>query len=188
MKHLLVTLLFALLLPGVAGAALSDFCGPSTDLYLMETGGTRIDPATEGKQDSIITELQTARAVDSNNSSTTPLSDGATFTGTGTSALGYASAIVYVSTDQDSAAGGLSLETSTDNSNWDHGHIYTVTGGNSRGFEVSLEAEYFRVVYTNGGTIQSHFRLQTVLNKEPNSAHVHAVEYVIDGSHPASSL
>jgi hypothetical protein len=108
-----------------------------------------------------------ANAIDSNNSSTSTLGAGATFTGTGTDVLTYTSITVLLKTDQDSAANGMQFQFSTDNTNWDETHNYTYDNSvdsTAREFQFPVHARYFRVVYTNGGVAQTHFRLQTILH------------------------
>ena len=108
-----------------------------------------------------------ANAIDSNNSSTSALGAGATFTGTGTDVLTYTSITVLLKTDQDSAANGMQFQFSTDNTNWDETHNYTYdisVDSTAREFQFPVHARYFRVVYTNGGVAQTHFRLQTILH------------------------
>ena len=147
--------------------------------------------ATEAKQNNIITELQTLLVISAGNSSTTLLLGTAStpadiFTGTSVDLTPYASGVVSILADQDSATDGLSIQYSSDDTNWDHAHTYTITANESRGIEFGPEARYMRIVYTNGVTAQGTFRLQTLLSKLPNGPHVHAIEYTIDGTHPAS--
>ncbi len=108
-----------------------------------------------------------ANTIDSNNSTTSTLGAGATFTGTGTDVLTYTSITVLLKTDQDSAASGMQFQFSTDNTNWDETHNYTYdqsVDSTAREFQFPVHARYFRVVYTNGGVAQTHFRLQTILH------------------------
>ena len=102
--------------------------------------------------------------IDSNNSSTTTLAGGATFTGTITDITDYGIGFVSVYSDQDSATDGLVIEQSTDGTNFDHSDEYTITGGNGKNFAINLHANYIRVSYTNGGSGQTAFRLQLKLN------------------------
>lgn len=101
--------------------------------------------------------------VSASNSSTATLLSGAVFTGTGTSILGYASISVIAKSNVASATDGLSLQFSSDNTNWDVAYGHTLPAGAGRTFKLGIEGQYFRVVYTNGGTGQTYFRLQTIL-------------------------
>jgi hypothetical protein len=109
--------------------------------------------------------------VDDNNSSSTPLGGGAAFTGTATEILDYGIVFVSVYADVASATDGLSIEQSSDGTNWDHKDVYTVPAGGAKNYSINPHARYVRVVYTNGAGVQAAFRLQTVLkgNSKPSS-------------------
>jgi len=112
------------------------------------------------------------KAYDSNNTSTTPLSGGATFTGTSTDTTNYNNVSVQVYSDVASATDGLVLEFSGDGTNWDTDDKYTVPAASGELFTASLPMRYFRVRYTNGASAQSTFRLYTTLhanNIKPSS-------------------
>ncbi len=99
--------------------------------------------------------------VSSNNSSTTPLGGAAAFTGTGDDVSRYSTITVFMDSDVD---GTLSMQFSTDNSNWDRTKVVPLDVSIASGSVHTLEvvAQYFRVVFTNGAGAQSHFRLQTI--------------------------
>jgi hypothetical protein len=102
--------------------------------------------------------------VDSNNSTTSTLGIGAAFTGTGVDLLSYSSVSVIIHASHSSATDGMLFQYSSDDSNWDKTLTFTFTGGNGgRVFQLPIHARYFRFVYTNGGTAQTHFRVQTLL-------------------------
>lgn len=107
--------------------------------------------------------------ISSNNSSTTALAGNAVFTGVSEDVSGYQAITVTVFTNQASAAGGLSLQFSPDNINFDTSHTYTVSSSSPRTVVESVYARYFKVVYTNGPTSQTAFRLQTIYNASPTS-------------------
>lgn len=107
--------------------------------------------------------------ISSNNSSTTVLAGAAVFTGVSEDVSGYQSITVTAFANQVSAAGGLSLQFSPDNVNWDTSHTYTVSVSAPRTVTEQVYARYFRVVYTNGATTQTAFRLQTIYNAAPTS-------------------
>jgi hypothetical protein len=121
--------------------------------------------------------------VSANNSSTTPLGISGVFTGTGEDISKYAAINITVFTDQDSAINGLSLQWSSDNTNWDHTELYTITGNVPFVLQAMGEANYFRIVYTNGTTGQVTFRLHTILKTIPSIGEVqHLDESVADDS------
>jgi len=64
--------------------------------------------------------------VDDDNSTITPLGIDGVFTGVAVDVLAYASIDISVFADQPSAVGGLSVEFSTDGTNWDHMNLTTV--------------------------------------------------------------
>jgi len=103
--------------------------------------------------------------VDSGNSSSTPLSAGGIFTGQSIETLSFAVIIVSVYSDVESAINGLSIEQSVDNVNWDHCDCFTIPAATGKTFSFQPQALYLRIVYTNGGSDQTEFRLQTTLKK-----------------------
>lgn len=111
---------------------------------------------------------QTPSTPSINNSSTATLLAAATFTGTSDDCINYSEMRVTVFSNVASATDGLSMQQSEDNTNWDVIDTYTMpamTAGQGKTFVVPRQARYFRVVYTNGGTNQTTFRLQTILNR-----------------------
>lgn len=109
--------------------------------------------------------------VDSGNSTSTPLSGGASFTGTAFEILNYGIVFVSCYADVASATDGLSIQQSIDGTNWDFSDDYTIEAGASENYGVNPHARYLRVVYTNGGSAQSAFRLQVIAkgNAKPSS-------------------
>lgn len=108
--------------------------------------------------------------VSSNNSSTATLTANSVFTGTSEDCLIYNEIRVSVISDVASATNGLSLQQSQNNTNWDITDTYTISAATAATFSVPRQARYFRLVYTNGGTNQASFRLQTILNRMGTSA------------------
>lgn len=95
------------------------------------------------------------------NSSTATLGIGGSFTGTSESVLNYAAIQVYVFADQASATDGLSVQQSSNGTNWDVTDVFTVPASTGKTFSFQPVASFYRVVYTNGGVAQGAFRLQT---------------------------
>lgn len=159
------------------------------EIKLQNDSGAIINPATEEKQDTIITELQTAKLNDTGNSTSTPLVGDATFTGEWVATAGYTQAIISVVTDKDSATGGLQLQISYDEgSTIAHYHQFTPLINNPEGhhYPSSLEGTHFRVVYTNGSVAQGIFRLNcTLLKSAVEEGHVHGLDYVLEDDHGA---
>jgi hypothetical protein len=125
---------------------------------------------------------------DTGNCTTTPLGADASWTGDWIDTSGYVEALVVVITDQDAATDGLRFEVSNDGSTPLHAHIFSPLDNapNGHHYSTSLEAQYFRVKYTNGSTPQGTFVIDTTLVKvAPEDGHTHAVNFVIDDDHPA---
>ena len=127
------------------------------------------DFATSAKQDTgnsslsaINGKLQSNGVVDSGNSSVIPLGIGGVFTGSAFEVTNYTSINVNVASDVASATNGVKVEFSPDGTNWDHSHSTTYTAVSGVGYAFNTEFKYARVVYTNGGSAQAYFRLQTI--------------------------
>jgi hypothetical protein len=114
---------------------------------------------------SLIREVLTTADVSTVNSSATPLTGDATFTGTSESTLKYAVIVVSVYADVVSATDGLVIEQSKDGTNWDHDDKFTIPAAIGKTFSFQPQAEFFRVKYTNGSGAQATFRLSTVKKK-----------------------
>lgn len=120
------------------------------------------------------------------NSSAATLTSGSIFTGVGEDVSNFSEMRVSVFSNVASASDGLSLQQSTDNTNWDITDIYTISAATGKTFVVPRQARYFRAVYTNGGTNQASFRLQTILNRtatapssqRPNDAYTNETDLV----------
>lgn len=103
--------------------------------------------------------------ISTNNSSTVVLSGGAVFTGTWEDVLNYNEIRVSAIASHVSAADGLSIQQSSDGVNIDFTDVYTIAAATGKTYSVPRQARYYRVVYTNGATLQTSFRLQTLLNR-----------------------
>lgn len=96
------------------------------------------------------------------NSTTATLAGGATFTGTWEDSLNYGIVIVSVKASHASASSGLVVQFSSDGVNVDNDDTYTIPAATGKLYSFACAARYIRVVYTNGATPQTYFRLQTV--------------------------
>ncbi len=96
-------------------------------------------------------------------STTANLANGAAFTGSWVSVLNYAQVTVNVFASHDSAAGGLVVEWSDDGSTTRRTEkAVSVLASVPLSLAYRPKGEYFRVVYTNGGTTQTTFSLETI--------------------------
>ena len=173
---------------------------------LKNTSNTNINPATEDKQDDIITQLESGITglatsakqddiitglddvtiakikgiVSTNNSSTTPLIIGGVFTGAADDISDYAAVDIALHTDEDSATDGLSLEWSQDGTNWDEKISIDIHANEVWSYEFGVRARYFRVVYTNGTIAQGTFRLQVMYHPQRTRLGARSIETDID--------
>jgi hypothetical protein len=107
------------------------------------------------------------------NSTNANLGNGAIFTGTGEDVSQYGSITIFVYASHASAAGGLSLEASVDNVNWRVLDTYTVSATSPKLVNITRAARYFRLRYTNGGTLTTTLEIQTIYNSEmPRAASI----------------
>lgn len=97
------------------------------------------------------------------NSTETPLSAGATFTGVAAEVSQYSIITVVVDSDQD---GTLKMQFSTDGVNWDRSKNIVIdqTIGSGSPHTLEVISKYFRVVLVNGSSNQTHLRLQTLFH------------------------
>lgn len=114
--------------------------------------------------------------VSTNNSSATPLGSSGVFMGTGEEVTKVTHVTVSVYSDVASAINGLSIQFSTDNVSWDHKDTFSIPAATGKTFTIQRIAKYFRVVYTNGTTAQSSFRLQVILNATHTKSSTHRIQ------------
>lgn len=120
--------------------------------------------------------------IDAGNSSTTPLAGNASFTGTGIDVSNYGVITTFIYTDQ---PGTLYMQSSIDNVHWDDSRAYVIDGYDAEHIQSGPQARYFRVVYTNGTSAQSIFRLQTIERPIIAFNPVDAVLNAVDGADDA---
>lgn len=123
--------------------------------------------------------------VDSGNSSTVALGANATFTGSSIEIKNYAAINVAAFSDVSSATDGLKMQFSPDGTNWDHEHTFSVTGNIGVSYAQAAELRYFRIVYVNGATPQSLFRLTTILKATTVSPSRYTVGQTLTGGQMA---
>ena len=123
--------------------------------------------------------------ISSDNSTTSTLIADAVYTGTGQDVSQCSVVTITLDSSHDSATDGMTFEFSTDNSNWDDVYSFTYTAANgARRFQFPVTAQYFRIVYTNGGTGQTHFRVQTIAHDNATLTTVHRL---VEAVHPDRS-
>lgn len=120
--------------------------------------------------------------VDAGNSSVIALGAGGVFTGAAVDVTTYAAINVCVASNVASATNGIKVEFSQNNVNWDHSHQTTYPGTTGIGYIFNAEFKYARVVYTNSGTAQAYFRLQTILKSNPVQSSLFTLDQIPTGS------
>ncbi len=99
------------------------------------------------------------------NSSTSNLAGAAVFTGTSEDVSNFAEIRVMVYSSHASATDGLSLQQSTDGTNWFQTDVYTVAATTAKVLGIGVAAKYFRLVYTNGATLTTTLQIQTIFKR-----------------------
>lgn len=135
--------------------------------YEYFAAATGYDPATDtstGLSDAVESVVSTA------NSTTVNLANGAVFTGTSEEVRNYSQIQVSVFSSHASATNGLSLQQSSDGTNWDIVDTYTIPAATGKIFSLAPAARYFRLVYTNGGTLTTSLRIQVVYKRYSGKA------------------
>lgn len=118
--------------------------------------------------------------VDLSNSTVTPLGIGGVFIGAASEITNCGIVFVNIVTDQESAADGLSMQQSSDGTNWDHTDDYTVLANSAKNYSLNPHSKFYRIVYTNGGVEQGVFRLQSIC-KANSKASSHRIKDDIVG-------
>lgn len=159
---LLVALAFqasAVVIQGqAADGSYKNYAVDSTGAFVTGagTGGTGAATGTgAGSPVSYSTLISTV------NSSVTPLGISGVFTGTSEEVVNFAEVRVSIWASHASATDGLQMQQSNDGTNWDNVDTYSVPATTGKAFGSGIGARYFRVIYTNGATAQTGFRMQT---------------------------
>lgn len=119
------------------------------------------------------------------NSSTATLAISGVFTGISENVQDYATIEINVFSDVASAALGLSIQQSSNGTNWDIIDTYTIPAATGKVFCIGPGARFFRIVYTNGATGQAAFRLQTVFHYNTVRASSHSLAETITNQNDA---
>jgi len=132
------------------------------DAYIVdESSGLSADVIAVNGHNGVVS--MTPGHVSTDNSTSTPLGVGGVFTGDWEDITNVGVISLSVYSDVASATDGLNIQFSSDGVNVDiDSDKFTVPadGGCTKSFQAA--AKYYRIVYTNGGTGQTDFRLQSV--------------------------
>lgn len=149
---------------------------------LRDSAGVEIGTRTNNLQTNLPSTVSTA------NSTVTPLGANLTFTGTSEDVSDFACITVQLFTSHASAALGFKPQYSPNGTNWDDGDAYNIAAqvaGNGKFFTFPVQAKFFRIVYTNGATLQTAFRLQTIFHKSMVKASSHRIDDSLDAENDA---
>lgn len=110
------------------------------------------------------------------NSSVTPLGIGGVFNGTSVDTLDYGFIFVTVFSDVASAVDGFATQISSDGVTWRDGDYYTIPPNTEKTYAFQPNKRYFRISYTNGGTEQATFDIQTIFKKTSSLDSSHRIQ------------
>ena len=129
----------------------------------LNSDGTVFSPVvSQGYLNTLNTNNPVKGVLSTGNSSTTPLAGAGVFTGTSEDVTTYGVVKVSVYSNVASATNGLELQSSNDNTNWYTTDAYTIAAATVKEYTFTPAYKYFRVKYTNDGTLQTTFALQTI--------------------------
>lgn len=138
----------------------------STELRFDTAGGNNIPAVviTDATGAAVAMAASTPSTVSDVNSTSSNLAGAAVFTGTAVDVTGYSSITVAVFSSHASATDGLSIQQSSNGTNWDILDVYSIPAVTGKTFGVQAAAKWLRVVYTNGATLTTSLRIQTILH------------------------
>ena len=115
-----------------------------------------------------------ANTASTSNSTTTPLGIAGVFNGAYEQVLDFSQITLTITADQDAAAGGVVVTWSTDGVTDDtvNAYDFLLTEG-SKTIIIPVQAEFYKVDYTNGGVGQATFRMEV---RSKTSRHVHRIK------------
>ena len=99
------------------------------------------------------------------NSTVANLAGAAVFTGTAENVTEYATIVVSVFSSHASATDGLSIQQSSDGTNWDLTDVFSIPAATGKTFSVPVQAEFYRLGFTNGATLTTSLRIETIFSK-----------------------
>lgn len=119
------------------------------------------------------------------NSTTTPLGGGASFTGAFEDVADFSTITILVRSSHASAANGVVFEFSIDGITVDDSEAYTAIPNDGKQYSVAVVARFFRVRYVNGATPQTIFRLQSIFHSVVVKSSSHRIADTIVGEDDA---
>jgi hypothetical protein len=110
------------------------------------------------------------------NTTSTPLGAGATFTGGWQDCINYQEVNISVATDQNSATNGFVIEWSADGTTVGDDDKFSVYANLGTNYTPNPSFRYVRVKYTNGATPQTVFSLMTILRTTITGGSFHRID------------
>ncbi len=168
------------------------FGGTQPDKIHVKTGiynsdGTEVDVIPTNGQNGLVT--MTPGHVSTDNSSDVLLAGDGMFTGEWEDITNVGVIMLLIHSDQVSATDGLVIEFTADQVDVDSDDTYTYAVADiGKTYSFQAAAKFFRVRYTNGSTIQTHFHLQTILKPYYVKPSSHRVEDNISGQDDAELI
>lgn len=107
------------------------------------------------------------------NSTVANLAGAGIFTGTSENVIEYSTVFVSVFSSHVSATDGLSVQFSSDGTNWDLIDVFTISAATGKVFSFATQAKFYRLVYINGATLTTSLRIQTLFSLPPKKASSH---------------
>lgn len=123
--------------------------------------------------------------VSTDNSTSITLLSGATFTGEWENIVNFGVISINTITSHDSAIDGLCIDFSSNANDIDNFDTYSISANLGNTTSIQASTKYFRIVYTNGSTEQTYFRLQTVLKPYYVKPSSHRIKDSISGENDA---
>lgn len=161
-------------------AAADDIAGAKYQRVKLIHGADGVNDGDVSNANPYPVKVQSLGTIDSGNSTTTPLAGSGTFTGTYVDLKDYASIVVSIFADQSSATDGVKFQWSSNGTNLDIEETSEFTINAGRGYYLSPRAQFFRVVFTNGGSAQTIFRLETILRTQDVGFFSRPIDKAID--------
>lgn len=140
--------------------------------HLVDINGDSIDS-------SVPLAVREYSIVSTDNSTEETLNAGIAFTGEWEDILQYSVLIVTLKSNVASATDGLCVDFSHNAVDVINTDVYTIPAGVGKTFSFQPAARYFRITYTNGGTNQTTFALQSQLKSDYVKPSSHRVQDAI---------
>ena len=159
-------------LPLPTGAATeTTLAALNTKVTAVNTGAVTISAALPAGVNAIGTVAVGSNSlVSTANSTAVNLAAAAVFTGTSEDVSEYSTIAVTVFASHASATDGLSVQQSADGANWDNTDVYSIPAATGKIFSFGVAARFYRLVYTNGATLTTSLRIQTIHSKNAKKA------------------